>query len=820
VAQGINGVTSQVWESSGSGVLGKTAWNSAYTPFYYTDSEQIHRSDDMQGTNQISYDGGFYGAYGLALDSAGRIYIADTYNCRVVRIDDMNGTNFTSFGTCGTDVGQFNDPSGIAVDGNGRIYVLDTNNCRVTAMDDMNGTNWASYGTCGSGVGQFAPYYLAQLAVDSSSRIYVADTANLRVARFDDMTGTNWTTLSQGPQVNGGTPLLQGPVAVTLDAAGRIYIADNGAASPAVVRVDDMTGANWTSVDTYGSTGFTSISVDSGGTVFLGGGGAHLVINMTAVLNSSGSVGPIGSYYVFGVTSIPVPTPRPSAVGLFPSTLTFAQNVGATSPAQSVVISNFGGNPLDLGNISASAGYNATNNCPSQLVAGTTCTVSVTFTPPATGETDGLLTVMDDSGNAGSAQVATLFGTGTAPVASITPSSMGFQSQVINTTSSPRNVTIQNTGTGPLQITSATTAAPFAATTACTTVAPGASCTVQVTFSPTAVGQASGTLTIMDNAGTGTQTVALNGSGVAPVSLSPTSLSFGSVAVGFTSAAKNVTLTNRQSVTLNLSSISPSTGFAVSSTTCGASLAAGANCTISVTFSATAIGSVTGTLTVTDDAINSPQTASLSGSGTAPTTLSASSLSFNSTAVGNTSSARSVTLTNNQGVALSFSSIAATAGFSISSNTCGSSIAAAASCTVGVKFIPTSVGSATGMLTFTDDAGNSPQIVSLTGTGTAPVTFSSSTLNFGTITVGSTSSSKSVTVTNRLSTSLSLASITASAGFVISSNSCGTSLAAGANCTVSVKFAPTAAGTISGSLTFTDSALTSPQSVTLNGTGQ
>jgi len=84
---------------------GTTAYNSAYTPFYFSNSGQILRSDDLNGTNLISYGtqgsdvGQFYGANSIALDSAGRVYIADTYNSRVVRIDDMNGTNWTSFGT-------------------------------------------------------------------------------------------------------------------------------------------------------------------------------------------------------------------------------------------------------------------------------------------------------------------------------------------------------------------------------------------------------------------------------------------------------------------------------------------------------------------------------------------------------------------------------------------------------------------------------------------------------------------------------------------------------------------------------------------------
>ena len=138
--QGIIGTTTQIFPVGGA-AKGTTAYNSAYTPFYFSDSQQIHRSDDINGTNLISYGAGqFYGANGIALDSAGRIYIADTYHSRIVRIDDMSGKNFVSYGgTYGSGPGAFNNPAGIALDPAGRIYVLDSGNYRVVRIDDMSG---------------------------------------------------------------------------------------------------------------------------------------------------------------------------------------------------------------------------------------------------------------------------------------------------------------------------------------------------------------------------------------------------------------------------------------------------------------------------------------------------------------------------------------------------------------------------------------------------------------------------------------------------------------------------------------------------------
>src|SRR5438309_3340679 len=245
--QATSGVTSQRFGTGGAAAKGITAYNSAYTPFYFSNTGQILRSSDLTGSNLISYGtrgsdvGQVYGAYGIALDSAGRIYVADTYNGRIVRIDDMNGTNWTSFGTYGSDVGQFNDPMGISIDSAGRIYVMDTGNSRLVRMDDMNGTNWTTMSGIGSGVGQFAQYS-APVAFDSSGRIYVADAGNQRIVRMDDMNGTNWTTLTQSPVINSYIYPLQSPLGLAVDAAGKIYCLDSEDYEPAVVRVDDMTG--------------------------------------------------------------------------------------------------------------------------------------------------------------------------------------------------------------------------------------------------------------------------------------------------------------------------------------------------------------------------------------------------------------------------------------------------------------------------------------------------------------------------------------------------------------------------------------------------
>jgi hypothetical protein len=207
--------------------------------------------------------------------------------------------------------------------------------------------------------------------------------------------------------------------------------------------------------------------------------------------------------------------------------------------------------------------------------------------------------------------------------------------------------------------------------------------------------------------------------GAAPTaSLSPTSLTFASRNVGTTSAAQTITLSNGGTAALAITSIA-ATGDYAQTNTCGTSLAASANCTISVTFTPTAAGTRTGTLTVTDNAAGSPQTASLTGTGTAvgpSAALSPTSLTFASQTVGTTSAAQAITLSNGGTAALSITSIAATGDY-VQTNNCGTSVAAGASCSISVTFTPTTTGTRTGAITVTDNATSSPQSANLTGTG-------------------------------------------------------------------------------------------------------
>ena len=279
-----------------------------------------------------------------------------------------------------------------------------------------------------------------------------------------------------------------------------------------------------------------------------------------------------------------------------------------------------------------------------------------------------------------------------------------------------------------------------------------------------------------------------------------------------TSAAQTVTLTNSGTAALNITSIVASAPYAQTNT-CGASVAAGANCSINVTFTPTITGSQPGTITVTDDATGSPQTVTLSGTGIAPSTSFApTTLTFGNQNVNTTSAAQTVTLTNSGTAALNITSIVASAPYA-QTNTCGASVAAGANCSISVTFTPTATGSQPGTITVTDNATGSPQTVNLTGTGAASsVSFAPTTLAFGNQNLNTTSAAQTVTLTNSGTAALTITSIVASAPYA-QTNTCPASVAAGANCSINVTFTPTATGSQPGTITVTDDATGSPQTV-------
>jgi hypothetical protein len=316
----------------------------------------------------------------------------------------------------------------------------------------------------------------------------------------------------------------------------------------------------------------------------------------------------------------------------------------------------------------------------------------------------------------------------------------------------------------------------------------------------------------------------------AQVTLSTTSLTFPSTAAGSTSTLP-LTVTNTGTANLTVTGISNTgtnpTDFSHTSNCGGVQVARGGHCTIQVSFSPAAGGSFSAKLNITDNATGSPQSVTLSGTGTAgatAVTLSPTSLSFPKTAVGSTSTFP-VTVTNSGGTSLTVTAIGTTgtnAGdFSHTSNCGGVQVAPGGHCTIQVSFTPSAGGSFSANLNITDNATGSPQSVTLSGTGTA-VTLSPTSLSFPKTAVGSTSTFP-VTVTNSGGTSLTVTAIgttgTNAGDFSHTSNCGGVQVAPGGHCTIQVSFTPSGSGSFSATLTITDNASGSPQSVPLSGTG-
>jgi hypothetical protein len=411
------------------------------------------------------------------------------------------------------------------------------------------------------------------------------------------------------------------------------------------------------------------------------------------------------------------------------------------------------------------------------------------------------------------------------------PTSLTFATQAAGTTSGAKSVTLTNTGSASASL-SISGSGDFAQTNTCNgSLGAGASCTVNVKFAPTNVGTITGSVTVSDTASNSPQIISLSGSGAVPLTLSPTSLAFGSVAVGTTSTAKTVTVTNNETTTLNFTFAASGNYAAAGSgaTPCGTSLAAGASCTMSVTFTPTANGSINGAVTIADSTIVRQQEVTLSGTGTggsaAPLKFNPAALTFTSQAFNTASPAQTVTITNTSASSVTISAIAGSGNYGAAGSgttpcKAGTVLASNGACTMNVTFTPTYLGTIKGAITVSDNASVNQQILNVSGSAVLPVTFSPVSLTFAAQSVGTTSAPQTVTLTNNLSTTLSKIALSASGDFALATNTCASTLAAHGQCTVSVTFTPSQTGSIKGGVTLTDSAVPSPQVVNLAGTGQ
>ncbi len=309
----------------------------------------------------------------------------------------------------------------------------------------------------------------------------------------------------------------------------------------------------------------------------------------------------------------------------------------------------------------------------------------------------------------------------------------------------------------------------------------------------------------------------------AAATLSPTSLSFGSQAVGYTSAAQTITVTNTGSAALTVARVSASTGWIETDSCTGATLAPGGTCTVQVSFAPSSATAQTGSLQVYGNILGGYASATLSGTGTGTpaVVVSPASLTYPDTAVKATSAAQTITVTNNGNLPAALQTPSITSDYHLSANTCGSSLAPGASCTLNVTFTPTGTNLRTGLLQLADSVGT--HSVTLSGNGIAgDITVSPTSIQFPSTPLNQVSADRGVTVLNSGNGPLQLGAITASGDFAESDACSGTILAAGQSCTVAVRFFPVASGPRTGTLVIASNAKsdnTSTSSVALSGNG-
>lgn len=448
-----------------------------------------------------------------------------------------------------------------------------------------------------------------------------------------------------------------------------------------------------------------------------------------------------------------------NTIGVSQSAVNFGDvTVGGSGPQQALYVTNLAANAVGsftytLGGTNASDFRLANNNCSATIQSRQTCALLLTFAPATAslGTRSASVTIAfggSTGASIGSPITVNLQGNGVPPAPNVAlfPDKLPFTTQAMGTKSGPQYFRLYNTGSANLTVTAfgSTNAAEFAITSntcsgATPTVTPGQTCLIGVAFAPSAAGPRAGTIQFTDNAKNvagSKQTVALSGTGVAVplVTLSPSSVAFGNQNVASTSATQTVTVTNPGAVALSINSIvkaGSSLGDFIESSTCGATLASKATCTVTVQFAPTVAGSRTASIVLSDNATDAngvaqpTQTITLNGTGVGvpSATVSPSSLSFAAGTVGSSSAAMTVTLKNSGTGALAVASVAITganAADFTDTNGCGTSLAAGAQCSIAVSFTAKAAGARTASLVVTDNSGlvaGSTQSVSLSGTG-------------------------------------------------------------------------------------------------------
>jgi hypothetical protein len=530
------------------------------------------------------------------------------------------------------------------------------------------------------------------------------------------------------------------------------------------------------------------------------------------------------------------------------STLAFDDVTVNTTSNKTLTLTSSGTEPVTVSALTvAGAGFSISGaTLPATLNPGQSLTLQASFVPTVAGAASGTITVSSNSSSSNTA-IVSLSGNGTSaqtpaqtsPQLTLSAGTLAFGSVILNTTTT-QSLTLNSSGTAPVTVTALTVGGigfSISGATLPVTLNPGQSLTLQVSFVPTVAGAANGTITVSSNSSTSnTAMVTLSGTGASAqtspqLTLSASTLAFGDVTVNTTST-KTLTLTSAGTAPVTISALTAGgIGFSISGATLPVTLNPGQSLTLQVSFVPTVAGAANGTITVSSNSSTSNTAmVTLSGTGasaqTSPRlTLSASTLAFGDVTV-NTTSTRTLTLTSAGTAPVTVSALtAAGAGFAISGATLPATLNPGQSLTLQVSFVPTVAGAASGTITVSSNSSTaSVATVSLSGTATNvanPVlTLSTTTLSFGNQPIGTpVTQMVTLTSTGTSPVTVNAANITG-AGFTFSGATFPVTLNPTIAITIPVQFNPTAVGAASGTLTFTSNSTTATTTVVnLSGTG-